>query len=280
MSTTPSKTKNRQWWLAGLLNFVVPGLGFLYVGRPHYAFAVPGIMVAWSALCGLTHVVFSPLGFYFTLAGYGAISVGSIITGAILAKRSGAVELKPYQQWYVYLSYGLLCLIAMKTIQMNRGPLFGFDHYRLPSKSMSPTLQFGDFVLVNRWAYTAATPQRGDIVVFQYPKDPSISYVKRVIGLPGDRVTISGGVVSVNGAELSEPYVLAENNVRFRQDNTIFDLPAESYFMMGDNRDHSNDSRFWGPVKQDALEGKVLFVWLHIDPDNGVDLNRLGLPVK
>jgi signal peptidase I len=98
---------------------------------------------------------------------------------------------------------------------------------------------------------------RGDILVFRYPKDPSKGYIKRLIGLPGDKVEIQAGEVWVNGNKLSEPYVDSKMNRSQRSQPTV-DVPARSYYVLGDNRDNSSDSRIWGFVPEELLIAKVV----------------------
>jgi signal peptidase I len=98
---------------------------------------------------------------------------------------------------------------------------------------------------------------RGDIIVFKYPKDPSKGYIKRLIGLPDDTVEIQAGEVLVNGSKLSEPYVDAKMNLSHRSQRPML-VPARSYYVLGDNRDNSSDSRIWGFVPEDFLIAKVV----------------------
>ncbi len=129
---------------------------------------------------------------------------------------------------------------------------------RVDGFSMNPTLQDGEFVLVNRLAYRVGAPQRGDIIVFHFPIDPtSQDLIKRVIGLPGDRITVSNGVVSVNGQALIEPYIAAPPLYSGR-----WEVPAGELFVMGDNRNDSSDSHSWGFLPMKEIIGKsVLIYW-------------------
>ena len=122
---------------------------------------------------------------------------------------------------------------------------------------MVPTLQNGEFVLVNRLAYRMGAPQRGDIIVFHFPVDPtSQDLIKRVIGLPGDRIAVSNGIVSVNGQKLIEPYIAAA---------PIYDgawqIPANNLFVLGDNRNDSSDSHSWGMLPLNEIVGKAVFIY-------------------
>jgi signal peptidase I len=129
---------------------------------------------------------------------------------------------------------------------------------KVESVSMQPTLYEGDFVFVNKLGYRLGEPARGDIIVFRYPPDPTqIPYIKRVIGLPGDQVSISNGEVSVNGHLLTEPYIAAPPA---RGGSWV--VPPDSLFVMGDNRNNSSDSRAWGFVPLDNVIGKAEVIYL------------------
>lgn len=129
---------------------------------------------------------------------------------------------------------------------------------RVESISMQPNLYEGDFVLVNRIAYRFAAPQRGDIVVFRFPPNPEETpYIKRIIGLPGDTVSVRDGSVFINGILLTEPYL----KVPTGQDGTWV-VSEKTIFVMGDNRPSSSDSRNWGLVPYENIIGKALFIYL------------------
>ena len=177
---------------------------------------------------------------------------------------------------------------------------FLVEPFRIPSGSMLPSLFIGDFILVNKFAYGArlpvlnykviniGAPKRGDVVVFRFPGDNSINYIKRVVGVPGDHVVYKDKKVYINGKFMEQtggsPYIYprsgngAGNILRHtelldgikhdilitdRPDHaqTEFVVPEGQYFVMGDNRDHSNDSRYWGFVPDDNLVGKAFLIW-------------------
>ncbi len=127
---------------------------------------------------------------------------------------------------------------------------------RVDSYSMEPTLTRGSLVMVNKLAYKFGSPQRGDVIVFHYPPNPEQQYIKRVIGLPGERVSIANGKVYINGVELEEPYIQVPT-----QRGGEWLVPENALFVMGDNRNNSADSRVWGMVPMDYLIGKALFVY-------------------
>ncbi len=174
---------------------------------------------------------------------------------------------------------------------------FVVEPFQIPSGSMKPTLQVGDFILVNKWHYgfrlpvigtkviSMNDPQRGDVVVFKYPEDPSINYIKRIVGLPGDRVRYQDKTIYINGEAQSQKLLaqlppqqprvmlmeeqLGEVNhqlykdVGFARISAEWVVPEGNYFVMGDNRDNSNDSRFWGYVPDELLVGRAFAVWMH-----------------
>ncbi len=198
---------------------------------------------------------------------------------------------------------------------------FVFEPFKIPSASMMPTLLIGDFILVNKFEYglrlpvlhtkilANSLPERGDIVVFRYPEDPSIPYIKRVVGLPGDRVAYRDKTLFINGNEVKQEklgrYVasgagLAMDGVSLREellpgelnheiliDPRRFSLKLETivpdghYFVLGDNRDNSKDSRFWGFVPEENLMGKAFMIWMNWDSKNsGIDFSRIGTMIE
>ena len=180
---------------------------------------------------------------------------------------------------------------------------FTVQPFRIPSESMEPTLLVGDFLLVNKQVWGGAggglmAPsseiRRGDLIVFHYPVDSSMHLVKRVVGLPGDRVRLRGGRVYIDGQALKEPYAMYRPSLpdSYRDDfprlvstdasvdsrwwiemrslvaNGELTVPADSYFVLGDNRNDSEDSRYWGFVPRAAIVGKPFLVYFSLN-DSG-----------
>ncbi len=197
---------------------------------------------------------------------------------------------------------------------------FMVEPFRIPSGSMVPTLLVGDFILVNKFTYgvrlpvagikilDVGRPERGDVVVFRYPNDPSLDYIKRVVGLPGDRVGYFNKTIYINGKPIAQEeagnYVGIGSGLRLsgfsqrveqlgevghdilintaqRAREGVFEVPEGEYFVMGDNRDNSNDSRFWGTVPEDHLVGKAFMIWMNWDTSaGGVAWERIGSSIK
>jgi len=141
--------------------------------------------------------------------------------------------------------------------------IFLYQPVKVEGTSMMPSLEDQERIFVNKFVYRLEPIERGDIVVFRYPRDPSKSYIKRVIGMAGDRIRIDGGQVYVNDQALDEDYVPpAYTDSRSYPDTTV---PASSFFVLGDHRSMSNDSRDFGPVNQSFIYGKAVFGYWPMD---------------
>ena len=169
-------------------------------------------------------------------------------------------------------------------IFVNFARIFVFQAFKIPSGSMEDNLKIGDHIIVNKFIYGPATAgwqkvmplrdvRRGDIVVFRYPRGPETDYVKRVIGMPGDTISIRDRVVLINGKPLAEPYVIHRDPrvfpympmqiepFRSRDQMSPYTIPEGEYFAMGDNRDFSSDSRYWGTVPRSMIKGRAFLVY-------------------
>ena len=134
---------------------------------------------------------------------------------------------------------------------------FAIQSYRVEGVSMQPGLHDNEYVLVNKIAYLFHAPERGDVIVFHFPLDTSKDFIKRVIGLPGDTITVDSTSVRVDGVLLNEPYISERANPQGQR----WTVPLNSYFVMGDNRPASDDSRDWGYVPRDDVVGKAVIVY-------------------
>ena len=136
---------------------------------------------------------------------------------------------------------------------------FLYQPVRVEGTSMLPRLEDRDRLFINKFVYHVSAIERGDVVVFHYPRDPEKSYIKRVIALPGDRLWIDHGQVWLNGKPLREGYVPED----YRDSRSMGEIivPAESFFMMGDHRSISSDSREFGPVERSLIYGKAVFIY-------------------
>lgn len=158
--------------------------------------------------------------------------------------------------------------------------------YKIPAASMEPTLLIGDHILVDR-SKASRAPNRGDLIVFKYPEDPSKEFVKRVVAVAGDTVELKDKVLLVNGKAIPEPYVVHKEKETIpatknpRDNSPLQKIAADSYFVMGDNRDRSYDSRFWGTVSRDKINGTVKSIYWSWDGTNmSVRWDRIGKTVQ
>jgi signal peptidase I len=173
------------------------------------------------------------------------------------------------------IEYGVVAVVAIGVALLVQA--FLVKPYRIPSESMASTLRPGDRVLVNKFVYRLREPHRGDIIVFRFPEDRRIVFIKRVVGVPGDTLRVREGRLWVNGRPVDEPYV---HRTAGRADVTVasgqvagstmrepwslarpYTVPAGSYFVMGDNRTDSDDSRFWGTVPRADVIGEGFLVY-------------------
>jgi len=193
------------------------------------------------------------------------------------------------------------------------------EPFRIPSGSMLPTLLIGDYILVNKYEYgiklpitktqviEISKPQRGDVVVFRYPANEKINFIKRVIGIPGDKIKYINKKVYVNNVEYkknrqithqyiddfgrteldifienqdNKKYNILNDNMSPANDHE-FEVPEKNYFVMGDNRDHSSDSRYWGFVPEENLVGEAFLIWMSFNSKNfSLKYNRIGNSIK
>ncbi len=213
------------------------------------------------------------------------------------ADKAAATRQAASQSKSIWREYGEALFIALILALVIRA--FLVQAFSIPSGSMQPTLLIGDYLLVNKFIYgirnpftnkvliPISKPQRGDVVVFIFPQDPSKDYIKRVIGLPGDRVQIVNKKVYINGQLLETPQaVYTDPNIipappgsgEPTRDNLPPEVvPENSYFVMGDNRDFSYDSRFWGFVSMDALRGKAMIIYFSWGGDHSLPFYRAFL---
>ena len=236
-----------------------------------------------------------------------------IINRFVLGNRFDKNDPKP-EPWYVDYSRSLMPVVLFVFILRS----FIFEPFRIPSSSMYPTLEIGDFLLVNKSIYgvrlpiinkkiiSIKDPERGDVFVFRYPHNPEQNYIKRVMGLPGDVIKYVDKDLYINGEKV--PFTEPENSEFLDADESLhkvqqivaqldngvehnvfinpnrsdlggeWQVPDGHYFAMGDNRDHSADSRSWGFVPEENIVGKAFFIWFHYDSVTGRGLNfsRIG----
>jgi signal peptidase I len=298
--------KPRRPWVAAVLTIVETGLGHMYAGclkRGIVLFAVGEALLLFMAL-SLTLVVPGRI-FMLSIIGIGlAYWLFCIADAAIIAKanRTNYTPVK-YNKWYAYIGYVVAAQIWGGILLSAVVIPFFVQAFRMPTGSMEPTLLIGDRVLVSKCIYFFSEPERGDLVVFKYPRDPKSPYIKRLIGMPGEKIEVKERTVYINDQPLDEKYtqhiwessqfthygpayipkkgdkIEILNSVKKVNDAAMGNEIVESYpdrekysegsytvsqnqyFVLGDNRDNSMDSRVFGSVPRDYFLGKVLNVY-------------------
>ena len=263
--------------VAFLLSLPLPGLGHVYNGH-----LVEGILVfvgLWLLLlvAGLSGLPFSPAGLICFIIIGNVYQIFVAMHATIEASRLKTAHLKWYNKWYVYVCVSILVGLTLEpAARFMWIDLVGGRAFKTPASSMAPTLQKGDHFLVKLARYNDRLPARGDIVIFPYPDDRSVLFVKRILGLPGERIHIKDKIVFINDQRLDDPWgvraseVTMPNDIGPRDNYGPVSIPEGHVFVMGDNRDFSQDSRFWGFVDIKDIQGKALFIYW------SDDLSRVG----
>ncbi len=177
---------------------------------------------------------------------------------------------QPKPLWREYLETAIIALVAAVLLR-----LFVVSAYRVNSGSMEDTLLAGDYIFVNKLAYEYGSgPQSGDIIVFKYPNNPTKDFIKRIVAMPGQIVQVADKVLYVDGEVATIPLHsknvdkrIIPGDLSFRDNFGPYTVPAGEYFVLGDNRDDSRDSRFWGCVPEENIHGKAVFVYWSWKPD-------------
>lgn len=277
--------KRRRPWLAALADVLVPPLGHVYAGRPGR-----GVVVSITfLLAGLLSLVLilrvesrALIGALFGLCIACRLAIPA---DAYVVARQTGVDYRPrrYNRWWVYL---LLAAVLVAGGEVAK-PFIrrSMQAFRIPAGSMMPTLLIGDHIWVDKAAYGGHDPRRFDVVVVGSPRDAAQTFVKRVIGLPGETVELRNGVVWIDGSPLDEPQMLLASAGTAPANRNYGRLPVRvesgQYFVLGDNRDQSYDSRYWGPVSRTAILGRVhVIYWSWDSPGLRVRWERIGSVVR
>jgi signal peptidase I len=182
----------------------------------------------------------------------------------LLARRAGdSRQLRFYNRWYWYVAAIPVLLLAEMVLSAGVKRLT--QSFKVPSAAMEPTILAGDFIMVDKSPFGVGDLRRFDVVVFDYPENPKKSFVKRIVGLPGETIEIRAGKVWVNGAPVDEPHAHFDpENAALRPPRAELPpraIPEGHYFVLGDNRNRSYDSRFWGDLEHAAIHGRARLIY-------------------
>jgi signal peptidase I len=244
------------------------GLGHLYAGdlkKGIFLFFGGQILLI---LAFSSFLFYAPIGPIIVIIVCISYSVYCIVDSVKLAKiHAISYSMKKYNKWYFYLLFWFVNSFIIQTIVENTAKNNIAQAYKIPSGAMKETLKVGDRIIADKFIYKSKEPKRGDIVIFPYPADPSKDFIKRIIGLGGEVIEIKDKKVMIDGTLLQEPYVVYTNRTMLLQNNHPRDyfgpvkIPENSLFVMGDNRDNSHDSRYWGFVEKSSVKGKAINIY-------------------
>lgn len=241
-------------------------------------------------------------------------ATGFVVLADKLARRArraeGVAEAGPSQNIVVEYSRSFFPVLLFVLVIRS----FVFEPFRIPSGSMMPTLLQGDYIFVKKFSYglrlpvletkvlETGAPERGDVAVFRLPSDPSVNYIKRVVGLPGDRIVYDGHRLTINGEQIplerdrespdhqgmaqfveqldDREHAILIANPGYTMRDGVFEVPDGAYFMMGDNRDNSRDSRFIGAIPESYLVGEAVLIWMHMDGLEIPRWDRIGTSIQ
>ena len=260
----------RKPWIAGALSFVCPGLGQLYNGQTAKAGVLLALCLSEALLLFAAHKGLAAVA--AACVAVAAIHTYATADAALAAVRRPGYALRPFNRGYVYLLI-FLAFMALKPV-VAAVPARQMEVFGIHGSSMLPTLHRGDRI-VARVLEDGEGPPRGALVVLDMPGRAKTKIIKRVVAVPGDTVRIRDKIVYVDGRALSEPYAahLDEDVLPMRDDFGPRKLAESEYFLLGDNRDVSVDSRFFGPVPRSDLRAVPLYVYWADKPERiGADL--------
>jgi signal peptidase I len=281
------ETKPRRWGIALVLSLLFPGWGQIYNGQLGKALWIWCVWIV-ANLCAVAAGL--PLTFpgllAMLLAGiafYVVVGLEAIVCARRLSLRPD--RFKP-NRWYAYLGLtALVYTLSLSAAVASRR--FFFQAYKIPAGSMEPTLLIGDHIVVDK---RPKTLHRGDVIVFRFPPDPTKDFVKRVIAVGGDSIEIRKGVAYLNGEQIPDPPAHLDPAVQDRSSSSPRDnfgpvaVPAGKLFVLGDSRDHSYDSRFWGFVDETDVEGRVHYIYWSLEAESSsvkhVRWERIGKSVQ
>ena len=297
------QTAKRRWWLA-VLHLLFAASGYLYVGRPlRYFASLAFYLVIIGLLFALPGAWLSRPAVFLSFLGLAlAVFLGMGVDLIRLSLKQPDYRLRWYNRWWTYLGTFMIAAGLTFLPDLLGGPAAqSVRTFSIPSLSGLPALQVGDIIVVNNRAYREQKPARGDVVVFTLPRDEKITWIKRVIGLPGDRIQMKDGILIINGAPVRrEPagrfarpgtppldqfrehlpggpsYLTLDSGPSAGDNTAISTVPPNHYFMLGDNRDNSADSRFAhiGAVPASHVLSRATGIILATRP------SRIGTPIK
>jgi signal peptidase I len=283
-------------WIAGVLGLIFQWLAFLYIARPKLAGAYFLAALIVGTLQVLYLIVQPEMYSLSTVLAVLAIALTLPIVSAVhafrIASRHEGIAQRPsYSRWYSLFSILLGFYLSIVLFRV-----FFYEPFKIPSGAMLPTLRTGSIVVIEKFGFgnyhaygvtllktrRSKELRRGDVIVFLYPKNESLTYIKRIVGMPGDTIEYTNKQLTINNVSVPSSVIEESDELKIVEEffgnethrvqiikdrdsaDAVYTVPADHYFMMGDNRDDSSDSRYWGYLPAENILGRVILI---IDPD-------------
>ncbi|MBF0240495.1 MAG: signal peptidase I [SAR324 cluster bacterium] len=274
-----NETYPRKVWMAVLLSLISPGMGQMYCGRIQRGILLgvaPFILLLFVNQLNIDKFLLA----VFTLIGFILIPLISLIDAVFIARKNSQIKLKIYNRWYYYALFLMIPpILTSLEVPVNQDWILKeikkvYAAYSESSGSMIPTIEKGDYIFFKMTPDIKQNIQRGDIVVFQNPKNPMMDSLNRVVGLGGETIEIIDNVVYINGESLKENYIFFDNSLKSKRSPEMEEfmtekthnfrsktIPEGYIFVLSDNRWNGLDSRFYGEIERNSVKGKALFIY-------------------
>ena len=308
--------RRRKPWVGVVLSLITPGLGHLYAGAPRAAllvFILCDAVIALATAAGVL-VPWPPFNILLMVAGYVAAVFGAAYSAYRFACRAPEdYRLRRYNRWFVYVALVLVAAYGIAPVTTGLQRRYIAQAFRMPSRSMEPTILTGDFLFVHRFRGASEALRRREIVVHESVTEPGVPVVKRIVGLPGDTLQMIRHTLVVNGLQQGEPFTQHIDSLNDVSDSLMLwgqrfllgsadsgpyhpsldnwgpiVVPSDAVFVLGDNRDNSYDSRYWGFLPRRQVIGTPARIYFSFDPNSAGPLpwvtairwSRIGQPVR
>lgn len=277
--------KPRKKWIAILLTILSTGLGHVYCGQVKKGLALFIIPFVFAVGAFSLLKIFPSILLLISFLSISLVYLAYCIIDVFkIAKQNSPIyEIKKYNRWYVYVALYLVTICIPQPLSGEYIKSNIVQAFKIPSGSMIPTLQIGDWLLAKTDHKAKSNINRGDLIIFIYPKDRSKFFIKRVIATEGETISMKNKKVSINDSEINETYAVNSDPGIFDQQSNPRDnfqpikVPQNSLFVMGDNRDNAYDSRFWGFVQKSDVIGKpTILYWSWDKKAYRIRFNRIG----
>ncbi|MBT4503294.1 MAG: signal peptidase I [Gemmatimonadetes bacterium] len=292
----------RKWWMAVFLSLLSPGLGQIYNGQAkkgigfYFLLFVPGLAAGLGIAVGIPFV---PLVFFSVAISLLALLFIYLDAFVTARKQAENYQYKPYNKWQIYLLALLVSNLFIGPLGKHLQSSCFMQAFYIPSGAMEETLLVGDYLMANKFVYGASVnvpgtniilfrlpgqrdPEPGDIVIFRSPVDPDRDLIKRCVAVGGQKVHIVNKELYIDGERSTDPLSAKHEDphsypasINPRDNFGPYMVPEDHFFMIGDNRDNSLDSRYWRAIPRELIKGKAAFIYWSWDSGNGGRWNRL-----